>query len=128
MKKNNTKEIVVNTKNNSMKKMFLMTLLLCLLHSILLVHQSFGINVLLFMIPLLGTIIYFLKENKAIKNKMGLLILIPILILSSTYFVYSNVFNSINILVIPFLCFLYFDIFSLILALIDLHNVFQQAL
>ena len=103
MKKNNTKEIVVNTKNNSMKKMFLMTLLLCLLHSILLVHQSFGINVLLFMIPLLGTIIYFLKENKAIKNKMGLLILIPILILSSTYFVYSNVFNSINILVIPFL-------------------------
>ncbi|MBR2711925.1 MAG: DUF4173 domain-containing protein [Bacilli bacterium] len=103
MKKNNTKEIVVNTKNNSMKKMFLMTLLLCLLHSILLVHQSFGINVLLFMIPLLGTIIYFLKENIAIKNKMGLLILIPILILSSTYFVYSNVFNSINILVIPFL-------------------------
>lgn len=103
MKKNNTKEIGVNTKNNGMKKMFLMTLLLCLLHSILLVHQSFGINVLLFMIPLLGTIIYFLKENNAIKNKMGLLIIIPIILLSSTYFIYSNVFNRINILVIPFL-------------------------
>ena len=64
MKKNNTKEIVVNTKNNSMKKMFLMTLLLCLLHSILLVHQSFGINVLLFMIPLLGTIIYLQLKIK----------------------------------------------------------------
>ena len=103
MKKNNTKEMGVNTKNNSMRKMFLMTLLLCLLHSILLVHQSFGINVLLFMIPLLGTIIYFLKENNAIKNKMGLLIIIPIILLSSTYFIYSNVFNKINILVIPFL-------------------------
>ena len=86
-----------------MKKMFIMTLLLCLLHSILLVHQSFGINVLLFTIPLLGTIVYFLKENKLIKNKMGLLLIIPILILSSTYFIYSNVFNIVNILVIPFL-------------------------
>ena len=86
-----------------MKKMFTMTILLCLLHSILLVHQSLGINVILFTIPLLGTIIYFLKENKAIKNKMGLLLIIPIIILSSTYFVYSNVFNTLNVLVIPFL-------------------------
>ena len=86
-----------------MKKMFIMTLILCLLHSILLVNQNLGINVLLFTIPLLGTIIYFLKENKSIKNKRGLLLIIPILIFSSTYFIYSNVFNRINIIVIPFL-------------------------
>ena len=103
MKKKDNKEKDIKIESNNMKKMFLMTIVLCLLHSILLVHQDFGINVVLFTIPLLGTIIYFLKENIAIKNKMGLLILIPILILSSTYFVYSNVFNSINILVIPFL-------------------------
>ena len=98
MKKKDNKEKDIKIESNNMKKMFLMTIVLCLLHSILLVHQDFGINVVLFTIPLLGTIIYFLKENIAIKNKMGLLILIPILILSSTYFVYSNVFNSINIL------------------------------
>ena len=103
MKKKDNKEKDIKIESNNMKKMFLMTIVLCLLHSILLVHQDFGINVVLFTIPLLGTIVYFLKENKSIKNKMGLLILIPILILSSTYFVYSNVFNSINILVIPFL-------------------------
>ena len=91
-------------------KMFIMTLLLCLLHSILLVNQNFGINVILFTIPLLGTIIYFLKESEAIKNKMGLLLIIPILILSSTYFIYSNVFNSLNILVIPFLYLLLYGI------------------
>ena len=86
-----------------MKKMFIMTIILCILHSILLVSQSFGINVLLFTIPLLGTIIYFLKYNESIVNKKGLLLIIPILILSSTYFIYNNVFNIINILVIPFL-------------------------
>ncbi len=93
-----------------MKKMFFMTIILCLLHSILLVNQSLGINVILFTIPLLGTIIYFLKENKSIKNKKGLLLIIPIIILSSTYFIYSNIFNELNILVIPALYFLMYAI------------------
>ena len=86
-----------------MKKMFIMTITLCLLHSILLIDQSFGLNVILFTIPLIGTIIYFLKENKSIKNKKGLLLIIPIIILSSTYFIYSNIFNTLNVLAIPFL-------------------------
>lgn len=86
-----------------MKKMFIMTITLCLLHSILLIDQSFGLNVILFTIPLIGTIIYFLKENKSIKNKKGLLLIIPIIILSSTYFIYSNIFNTLNVLAISFL-------------------------
>ncbi len=86
-----------------MKKMFIMTITLCLLHSILLFDQSFGLNVILFTIPLIGTIIYFLKENKSIKNRKGLLLIIPIIILSSTYFIYSNIFNTLNVLAIPFL-------------------------
>ena len=93
-----------------MKKMFFMTIILCLLHSVLLVNQNLGINVILFTIPLLGTIIYFLKENKSIKNKKGLLLIIPIIILSSTYFIYSNIFNELNILVIPALYFLMYAI------------------
>ena len=93
-----------------MKKMFTITIILCLLHSILLVNQSFGINVLLLTIPLLGSIVYFLKENKCIKNKLGLLIIIPIVLLSSTYFIYSNFFNKLNIIVIPLLYFLLYVI------------------
>ena len=93
-----------------MKKMFIMTIILCLLHSILLVNQSLGINVILFTIPLLGTIVYLLKENKSIKNKKGLLLIIPIIILSSTYFIYSNIFNMLNILVIPALYLLMYAI------------------
>lgn len=93
-----------------MKKMFFMTIILCLLHSILLVNQNLGINVILFTIPLLGTIVYLLKENKSIKNKKGLLLIIPIIILSSTYFIYSNIFNMLNILVIPALYLLMYAI------------------
>lgn len=93
-----------------MKKMFIMTIILCLLHSILLVNQNLGINVILFTIPLLGTIVYLLKENKSIKNKKGLLLIIPIIILSSTYFIYSNIFNMLNILVIPALYLLMYAI------------------
>ena len=108
--KTNNKEKDIKIESSNMRKMFIMTIVLCLLHSVLLVYQDFGINVLLFTIPLLGTIIYFLKENQSIKNKMGLLIIIPIILLSSTYFVYSNVFNLINILVIPFLYLLLYTV------------------
>ena len=108
--KTNNKEKNIKIESSNMRKMLIMTIVLCLLHSVLLVYQDLGINVVLFTIPLLGTIIYFLKENQSIKNKMGLLIIIPIILLSSTYFVYSNVFNSINILVIPFLYLLLYTV------------------
>ena len=86
-----------------MKKIVLVTLLLCLLHSILLVNQNLGINVILFSIPLLGWIVYCLKENKCIKNKKGLLWILPIILLSGTYFVFDHVLKYLNIVVIPVL-------------------------
>ena len=89
-----------------MKKILIGTIILCILHSILLVTQDFGINVLLFTIPLLAYIIYMMKDSKVIINKKGLLLIIPIILLSLTYFIYDNTFKGLNILVIPVLYFL----------------------
>ena len=61
-----------------MKNVFFYTLLLVVLNSILIVNQSLGINVILFTIPLLVFLYYYLKLNKLIKNKKGLLFFIPI--------------------------------------------------
>lgn len=91
-----------------MKKLTIGIILLCILHSILLVNQPWGINVVCFMIPLIGFILYMMKENKLIKNKAGLLFLIPIILLSITYFVYDNTLKYLNILVIPILYFLFY--------------------
>ena len=89
-----------------MKKISIGTIILCLLHSILLVNQNLGINVILFTIPLLGFLVYMMWINKVIKNKWGLLFIIPILVLSTTYFIYDNTWKYLNILGIPTLYFL----------------------
>ena len=89
-----------------MKKILVGTIILCLIHSILLVNQDLGVNVILFTLPLLGFLIYMMKESKLIKNKWGLLFIIPIIILSLTYFIYDNTFRHLNIIVIPSLYFL----------------------
>ena len=64
---------------------------------------SLGLNVILFNIVLLGFLIFVLYKKKKIKNKYGLLFTIPILILSISYLLYSNIFQLFNIIVIPIL-------------------------
>lgn len=91
-----------------MKKAWIYLLLICIINSILLYGQSLGINVIIFTIPFLIFLVVYLKINKLIKNKKGLLLIIPILILSSTYLFYNNVFTYLNILVIPILYILLF--------------------
>ena len=59
-------------------------------------------NVLLFTIPIIWITTKLLKGN--IKNKKALLISIPIIVLSSTYFIFDNLtFYLINIVLIPIL-------------------------
>lgn len=111
-----------------MKKIILFTFLLCILNSIIIVNQQLGINVILFTIPLLLTIVYVLKEYKLIKNKKGLLFLIPIIVLSLTFFIYDNSLKYLNILVIPILYLLMYiitikpenNIFSLVRETINI--------
>ena len=64
--------------------------------------QSVGISAILFAIPLLYITIRLLKGK--IENKKSLLISIPIILLSITYFIFDNaVFRGINTVVIPVL-------------------------
>ena len=65
---------------------------LCIYNSILFYGKKLGINVILFVGPLLGFMYYVLKQNKKINNKKGLLFMIPIILLSIFYLVYDNTF------------------------------------
>lgn len=86
---------------------------LSIIHSVLFFDKSSGLNVLLFIIPLLFLLVTILIKNKKVKNKKGLLFLIPIVLLSSSYFIYDNAFTKgMNIVVIPLLILLMY-IFTL---------------
>ncbi|MBS5721416.1 MAG: DUF4173 domain-containing protein [Clostridium sp.] len=83
-------------------KILIGALFLSLWQSLLFWKQDLGISVLLFTIPIIWITTKLLKGN--IKNKKALLISIPIIILSSTYFIFDNLtFYLINIVVIPIL-------------------------
>ena len=83
--------------------MLIFIVLLSILHSIMFYNQSLGLNVLLFMIPLISFLVYTLVKNDKVANKKGLLFIIPIAILSSTYFIYDSSFKYINFIAIPLL-------------------------
>ena len=64
---------------------------------ILFLGKSIGLSMLLFSIPFSYFFVYILEKNNKIKNSKAKFLLIPILLLSSTYFIYDNsFFNSIN--------------------------------
>lgn len=87
-----------------MKKAILGSLLLAILHSILFYGQDFGISVLLFTIVSVFLLIAFLKKHGKVKNKNAVYLAFPIILLSSTYFIYNNAFfSTLNVFVIPIL-------------------------
>lgn len=77
------------------------SLFFSVLHSWLLWDKQPGISVTLFCVSLLTYFIYFLNKNEKIKNKKGLILCVPIILLSLTYFIFNNSFFQIlNIFVI----------------------------
>lgn len=83
-------------------KILIGALFLSLWQSLLFWKQDLGISVLLLTIPIIWITTKLLKGN--IKNKKALLISIPIIVLSSTYFIFDNLtFYLINIVLIPIL-------------------------
>ena len=83
-------------------KILIGALFLSLWQSLLFWKQDLGISILLFTIPIIWITTKLLKGN--IKNKKALLISIPIIVLSSTYFIFDNLtFYLINIVLIPIL-------------------------
>ncbi len=87
-----------------MKKAIIGSLILSILHSILFYEQDLGISVLLFMVVSVFLLMAFLKKQDKVKNANALYLSFPILLLSSTYFIFDNAFfYVVNLIVIPIL-------------------------
>ena len=81
---------------------FIGAIILSIWHSILFWNKRIGLSALLFAIPLIYVTVKILDGK--IENKKALLLSIPILLLSSTYFLFNNsLFNALNIVIIPLL-------------------------
>ena len=84
-----------------MSKSLLIVFLLSILNSILFYEKSLGINVFLFVSAIIIFLVYTLKSNNKIKNKTGLLFIVPIILISMTFFIYNNDFTSFNKIIVP---------------------------
>lgn len=74
---------------------------LAILQSILFWGKDPGVSVFIFTIACVMYLIYILSKNKKIVNKKALILTIPIVLLSSTYFIFNNLFfKTLNIFVI----------------------------
>ena len=84
-----------------MSSFVLWVLLLALWAVILFIGKSLGISVLLFILPLVIYMYCLLKKSDKVKNKYGLLFMIPIVLLSITYLLFNNsMFSVLNQLAI----------------------------
>ena len=80
------------------------SVILSVIQSILFWNHKTGISVLIFTTLSILGLFYVLNKNGKIKNKKYMLFAVPIILLSSTYFIYNNTFfKSINGIIILFL-------------------------
>lgn len=66
------------------------SLILSVLQSILFYKKEIGISMLLFALIGNGIIFYILYKKNKIQNKSGVLLMIPIILLSGTYLIFAN--------------------------------------
>ena len=66
------------------------SIILSISQSILFYGKEIGISMLLFAIICNGIGFYILHKKNKIQNRAGMLLIIPILLLSSTYFIFAN--------------------------------------
>ena len=105
--------------------MYIIILLLSILESILFFEKEPGISVVLFVLPIVILLIYYLEKTNRIKNKRAKLIAIPIVLISITYFIFNNAFfNDLNTLVIPAL--IVFMIIELLSEKFTLEKIFTN--
>lgn len=77
------------------------SIILAITHSILFYGKQVGISMILFEILFNGIMLYILQKKNKIQNKNGILLIIPILVLSSTFFIFANTtFYLANIIII----------------------------
>ena len=84
-----------------MKTAVIGSFLIAILHSILFYGQKLGLSVFLFCIALGFFVLTILEKNNKIKNRKALILSVPIILISATYFIFNNAFfNFINIFVL----------------------------
>ncbi len=77
------------------------SIILSIIQSILFYGKEIGVSMLLFVIIGNGIGYYILHKKNKIQNKIGMLLIIPILLLSITYFIFANkIFFITNLFVI----------------------------
>lgn len=87
-----------------MKKIFLGSLLISIWTVILFWGKNIGLSMLLFIAPFIYFLIGLLENKNKIEYKEAKILIIPIVVLASTYFIFDNsFFNKLNIVVIPVL-------------------------
>lgn len=107
--------------------MYLIILLFSIWQSILFFGKNLGISVLLFILPFIIFLIKFLEKQDKIKNKKAKIIAIPIILLSSTYFIFNNrLLNDLNTVVIPGLVIL--TVMELIIEKFTLEKIINNML
>lgn len=83
-----------------MKKVFIISIILAVLHSILFWGKSLGASVTLFSVAVLFCIMYIFERSGKIKNSKAFLLSLPIILLSITYFIFNNLFFTISNMVV----------------------------
>lgn len=87
-----------------MMNIFIGALILSIWYVTLFFGKSIGLSMLLFIIPVTYYIIHILEKNNKIENSKAKVLIIPITLLASTYFLYNNsLLNTLNIFIIPIL-------------------------
>lgn len=89
------------------------SLILSLTQSILFYGKQIGISMLIFEVVCNGIILFVLNQKEKIQNRAGLWLMVPIVLLSSTYFIFANrTFYIANIFVIFALNFIMYVILT----------------
>ena len=83
-----------------MMNIFIGALILSIWCVTLFFGKSIGLSMLLFVVPLTYYIIHILEKNNKIENPKAKVLIIPITLLASTYFLYNNsLFNTLNLFI-----------------------------
>ena len=85
-----------------MINIFIGALILSIWCTTLFFGKTIGLSMLLFIVPLTYYIIHILEKNGKVENSKAKVLIIPITLLASTYFIFNNsFFRTANIIIIP---------------------------
>lgn len=88
--------------DDKMTDIFLGAIIFAIWSVILFYGKAIGLSMLLYIVPITLFILHIIEKRNNDINKNAKLLLIPIVLLSSTYFLYNNLFfNGLNVLIIP---------------------------